>query len=287
MGAEHHLLQIVRVLHIPASSNVVLGSAHLEDASTDVGIRHLHRLHHLGERDAQGGEAVGIEIDLVLLHEPADARDFCDARHRLQRVSDIPVLQGLKLLQGRVTCLIDERILEDPTDTGRVRTEDRRHALRQLVRDGGQLLQHAAARPVHVGAVFENHVHERHTEHGLSADGRDARRSEHRADDGIGDVVLDQVGRATHPFRKNDHLHVREVRDGVEGRVAQGQDAPCGRKPDEQERRQTVLRAPGDDPPDHGAPQRGSALRSCASLESRKVAWVATSSPSRRPASTS
>ena len=285
--AQHDLLQVLGRFDVAAAAHVVLGSTDFQDPTTHVRVRHADHVHDSAERDVERRQPVRVEIDLILLHEPADARDLCHARHRLKRVTDVPVLDRLELLQRRVSGLVDQRVFEHPADAGSVRAEDRCHASRQLVRNARQLLQHAAARPVQIGAVLEDDVHERHAEHRLPADCGDARRAEQRRHHGIRDVVLDQVGGTAHPFREDDHLDVGEVGDRIQRSVPQRQHAPRTRECDEQQRREAVLRGPGDDPGDHGLFQRGRALRSCASLDKRNVACVATSSPSLRPARTS
>ena len=46
------------------------------------------------------------------------------------------------------------------------------------------------------------------------------RRRQQRGDDRVGDLVLDNVGRLAGPAGMNDHLHVRDVGQGVERNVA-------------------------------------------------------------------
>jgi len=52
-----------------------------KDAAADVGIAHLDRVDDIAQRNVVGHERVWIEIDLVLLYETADRRDFRDAFH--------------------------------------------------------------------------------------------------------------------------------------------------------------------------------------------------------------
>ena len=46
------------------------------------------------QRDAVGAQFVGVNVDLVLLHEAADAGDFADAFDGVELVAQIPVLDG-------------------------------------------------------------------------------------------------------------------------------------------------------------------------------------------------
>ena len=47
----------------------------------------------LGQPDAVGAELVGVDVDLVLLDEAADAGDLGDALDGLELVADVPVLE--------------------------------------------------------------------------------------------------------------------------------------------------------------------------------------------------
>jgi hypothetical protein len=85
-----------------------------------------------------------------------------------------------------------------------------------------ELLRHAGARPVDVRPFVEQRVHETHPEHRVPANGLDARRALQRADEGIGDLVFDEVRTATHPLRVDDDLRVGESRQRMEWRLTHG-----------------------------------------------------------------
>ena len=99
--------------------------------SADIGVAHFDRVDDLAERDVVGDELVWIEIDLVLLYETADGRDFGDAFHRLQRITQIPILNGTQLRQIMFPALINQRVFVNPADAGRVGPDHRVHAFRQ------------------------------------------------------------------------------------------------------------------------------------------------------------
>ena len=105
------------------------------------------------------------------------------------------------------------------------------------------VLEHAAARPVQVGAVLEDHVDERQPEERLPAHGAHARRGEQRRRDRVGDLVLDQIRAAARPLGRDDHLHVGQVGDRVERRVPQREHAPRERGGDREQRQPAVARA--------------------------------------------
>ena len=116
---------VVGVLHVAAAANDLFVPAHLDDAAADLLVRRAHRLDDVVHADAVPEQLGRIDVDLVLLHEAADARDLGDARHAAERVAQVPVLDRAQLLQVVLARLVDERVLEDPADAGRVGAEDR------------------------------------------------------------------------------------------------------------------------------------------------------------------
>jgi hypothetical protein len=48
----------------------------------------LHGLVHFHQRDAMRAQACRVNVDLILLHESADARDFAHAIDRVQLVAE-------------------------------------------------------------------------------------------------------------------------------------------------------------------------------------------------------
>ncbi len=205
------------------------------------------------ERDVVGGEPVGVDGDLVLLDEAADGGHLGDAGHRLQGVAQRPVLVGAELVERVAAATVDERVLEDPADPGGVRPELGLHPLRQARLDLGQVLEHPGARPVDVGAVLEDDVDVREAEVGEAADRLDPRRAEQRRDDRVGDLVLDDVGRAV-PARVDDHLGVGEVGQGVQADLLQGVDGQHAERGHAQQHEHPVVRGELDDPLDHWPP---------------------------------
>ena len=87
----------------------------------------------------------------------------------------------------------------------------------------GNLLQvfgHAGARPIKVRAIFEDDKDVGVAEHGLGAYGLNVRSGEQSRDKGISDLVFDDIGRLTRPFRVDDDLHIADVGKRVQGNMA-------------------------------------------------------------------
>src|SRR5207249_1225325 len=117
---EDDVLDVLNLFDVAAAANVVLGCGDFENFPAYVGITHLDRVDHVAERDVVGNESVWIEIDLVLLHESADRRDFGDAFHRGERVAQIPILNGTQLGKIMFSGVVNQRVFVDPPDTGGV-----------------------------------------------------------------------------------------------------------------------------------------------------------------------
>ena len=135
----------------------------------------------------------GSRIDVVLLDEAADARDLGDAFGLGEREFQIPVLDRARVRE--VQLLRHHRILVDPADAGRVGADRRRHAGRQPRRRAVEEFEHARARPVDVGAVFEDDVDKRDAEEREAAHDFRLRHGQHRGRQRIGDLVLDHLRR--------------------------------------------------------------------------------------------
>ena len=121
---------------------------------------------------------VGIHRDLVLLDEAADGRHFGHPGNAGQAILQIPVLDRAELAESWRSDL-REYMNAQPTP---VASGPRvgRHAFRQPPRDIVEVFEDAAARPVHVGAIFENDVDKREAEEGIAAHDLGIRDGQHR-----------------------------------------------------------------------------------------------------------
>jgi hypothetical protein len=80
-------LEILDARHVAAPSQRVLVLRHLDHPPTDLRVRAAHGRRDLTHGDVAGLRALGIDLDLVLLFESADARDFGNAGHALQPIA--------------------------------------------------------------------------------------------------------------------------------------------------------------------------------------------------------
>ncbi len=77
------------------------------------------------------------------------------------------------------------------------------------------VFEDAGAGPVEVGAVFEDDEDVGIAEHGLGAHGFHMRSGEKRGDDGVGDLVFDDVGWLAFPGNVDDYLDVGNIGQSV------------------------------------------------------------------------
>ena len=128
---QDHLLEIGFRLHVAAPANHELAAGELEQAAADLAVARPDGLGHLHDAEVEGAEPVRIDRHLVLLDEAADRRDLGDAGHRLQAVAEVPVLERPQVRERLRAGVVDEGVLVDPSDAGRVGPELGPHALGQ------------------------------------------------------------------------------------------------------------------------------------------------------------
>ena len=125
---ERDLLKIAGVAEIAAAAHDILGLRHLDHAAADIAVAGANRGRKLWKREAIGLQFLGIDNNLILLDEAADACHFGDPLGLGQLIAQIPVLDRAQL--GERALGAEHHILIDPADTGRVGPERRGDALR-------------------------------------------------------------------------------------------------------------------------------------------------------------
>ena len=262
LGADDDLLDIAQALDEPQAADDRPGAARLDDIAADVAVAPHHRVDDGGERDAEGAQAVRVDVDLILPDDAPDARHLGDAWHGVELIADEPVLERPQVPE-RVALPLD-RVPEDVADAGGVRAERRHDARRQRLRDQVQPLQHPRAGEVEVDRVLEDDVDHR------EAKGRGRPHHAHagqplEADrERVGDLVLDLLRRAARPVGEDDHLVVRQIGDGVD---RDGQQRPVPPARDQQKARddeKPIAQCGINEPVDHaGVPSAPRDARAC------------------------
>src|SRR5581483_10260674 len=252
---EHDVLDVLDLFDVAAATDVILGGGDLECFAAHIGIAHLDRVDDVAERDVVSDQRVGIEIDLVLLHESADRRDFRHAFDCGKRVTQVPILNRTELGQIVFARVINQRVFVNPADRSRVRADHGIHTLGERPAHRIQILDDPRARPIDVRAVFKNDVNKRFAEHRFAANKLYFRHGNEDAGNRIRDLIFDKIRRASFPLGVNDHLHVAQIGNGIQRRVKQPVNPSRDAEDGENENQKFISRAPLDDAVDkHLAP---------------------------------
>ena len=155
LAADGNRCEIVQRAQIAEAADHVFRAAQVEHATADFVRAHLHFVDDRRKRNAVGEQLVGIELHLILPDEAADAGDFRNSGHGLQRIAQMPVLQAAQVGKAVLAALVDDGILIDPACARRIRADRRMHVLRQTPADLLQVFDDTRARPVEIRAVLE------------------------------------------------------------------------------------------------------------------------------------
>ena len=127
-------------------------------------------------------------------------------------------------------------------------------AFGQSRKDFREIFERAAARPVEVGPVLEDHVDVGEAEVGEAADGLDLRGTQHRGDDRIGDLILDDV-RASVPAGVDDDLRIGQIGNRVQRHLTHPVVGPDDGHQSEDDHQVLVAGTELDDAVNHGLVQ--------------------------------
>ncbi len=163
-------------------------------------------LGHACDGDAKRSQALRIHLDLILFGEAAHACHFRDAGYRHQLITHVPVLERSKL--GKVETVGFQRVLEYPSDTGRVRSKGWLDPRRQILTQTVHVFEDSRPRPVDVCAVFENHIDETEPKKRIATHHPRARDLEHLRGNRERHLVFDDLGRLIPEISLDDDLHI-------------------------------------------------------------------------------
>ncbi len=191
-GLQHDVLDVGDASEVAPPPHHELELGEFDGAAADIGVARADRVPQLVERDALSPQAVRFDHHVVLLHEAANAGDLSHALGPRGTEADHPILDRAQL--GERPFPGHDDVLVDPADTGGIGAERRCHPGRQATRRRVEIFEHPRPAPIRIGAVFEDHIDERDTEEREAADHLGLRHREHGGGEGIGDLVLDDLG---------------------------------------------------------------------------------------------
>ena len=93
IGAKGHLFDVGRRGQVAPPAHHVLPPRKLQEPALDVVVTRLDRSGHIAHGEIIRGQLVRVEVDLILLDEPADAGHFRHAWDARQPIPQIPVLE--------------------------------------------------------------------------------------------------------------------------------------------------------------------------------------------------
>ena len=190
------------VRHVAAAADHVLVAGELEHAAARLLVRRAHRARsRRASAIPYAREPVRVDLrpGTARTKPPTEATSATPGT-LCERVAQVPVLEAAQLGEVERAAAVDERVLEHPADAGRVGAErGRRRPRAAAPAHAAQVLEHAAARPVEVGAVLEDRRRRTRCRRTTAPrTKRTPRRREQARRDRVGDLVLDEV-RALRP----------------------------------------------------------------------------------------
>src|SRR5262249_60786785 len=112
-------------------------------------------------RYALSQHIIGTEPSLILPHEAADAGGLSDARHSSQLVAKVPILKAAQVGQAVAMRTIYQDVFINPAGASCIRPNHRMDLRRKPSANLLHVLEYARARPIHVRAIFKDHIHVR------------------------------------------------------------------------------------------------------------------------------
>ena len=141
-GLERDALQVVERIDVAGGADHVLGLGHLDHPAAGFHVAALDGTANGGQRNAVGAQPVRVHHHLVLAHHAADGRDLGNPFDGLQLEFQKPVLQRPEIGQAVIAAAVDQGVLVDPADAGRIRPQRGPRAVGQLGRHLAQVFQH-------------------------------------------------------------------------------------------------------------------------------------------------
>ena len=93
------MLDIFNRFNVAAPADHVFRAAQFDGTAADIVIAHADRVDDALHRQTVGCQRVRIEIDLILTHKAADARNFRHAFDATDLIAQVPILKAAQLRQ--------------------------------------------------------------------------------------------------------------------------------------------------------------------------------------------
>ena len=210
--SNNDLLKVVDGLQIAGGAHHIFSFTQFQYRAATLLVGALNRADNLFMGNVQGPQAVRIKDHLILFDHSADAGDLRYVRHGFQFIFQDPVLNRPQIPEAMLTAFIGKYIFKHPANAGSIRPQRSFRFRRQAALDLAQVLQHAGARPVRIGAIIKQYVNVSIAEHGKTAHGFRPRHRQHGGGQRIGHLIFDNLRRFSRIAYANNHLGIGEIR---------------------------------------------------------------------------
>ena len=146
---------------------------------------------------------------------------------------------------------IDQRVLVDPADASRIRTECWRYTVRQSSGHLTQVFENPGTRPVKVRAILKNDVNEGIAKKRVATYCYRFGYRQHCRRQRIGHLVLDHLRGLSRKRRLDDDLNIRKVRQRIDRCLADGVHAPGDNETGCQQYQDPIVDRPANQASDH------------------------------------
>ena len=228
LRANDNVLDVADVFDEPEATDHGPGAARLHDIAPDIAVTPHDGVHDGRERDTEGAQAVGVHVNLILPHRSPDAGHFGHARHGVELIADKPVLERAQVAEGISRPF--HGVPEDVPHPRGIRAEGRHDPRRQRFIQEIEPFEDPRAREVNIDGVFKEDVNHREAKGRGGPHHAHPRQALEAHGQRVGDLVLHFLRRAAGPVREDNHLVVREVRNGVNRHGAQRPIAPASQQ---------------------------------------------------------
>ena len=250
---EHCLLDVFHIGDQTKTTHHELHAVLFDGLAADIEIRLTNGHHDHAHRNADGAHLLRVHLDLILANETAHTSHLGHARHCIQLIANVIVLQRPQLAQIITvpTRWIDiEVVLIDPPKPRGIRPQLRLHTCWQIERS--HTLHDLLPCRRLLDFIIEDHIHQREPKHARRSHGLHTGKSLKAYGQRIRDLILDLLRATPHPIGKHDYLVFAEIGQSIHRRFAHRPDAEyhdrkCGAYNEE-----AVPQRPSDERIDHG-----------------------------------
>ncbi len=175
LRGQGHGFQVAQRTQIAESPDHVFRAAHFKHSPADFIRAGADFFDDRGKRDSVGAKLVRVQIDLVLLDEPADRRHFRYSRNGFELVAEVPILNAAQVGKTALVAAVHKDVLVDPARPRGVRSNHWMDVRREPSLNLLHVFENPRARPIQIGSVFEDDEDVGIAKHGLRAHGFDVR----------------------------------------------------------------------------------------------------------------